>query len=160
MTNFPSPASLRQQGEKLENQTFVVRKNRQRVHVPPSLEGATKNHIYTQAVDEDGNKIMAYVEVPFEPENNQFPKILYHPDFGKKPEPTIAAFARGASTPDQYAVALDQFNAAHAEWAKGNRTQVAEDKKREDQLRKIGWVDYKALPHLQGAQQKAESDAL
>lgn len=160
MANFPKPQDIRQSGEKPEGGTFVVRRNRSRVHVPEILEGAQKNHIYTKAVDENGNPLMAYVEVPFDPAANQFPKLLYHPDWGKKAEPTLASFARGASTTEQYAAALDSYNAAHAEWEKGNRTKVAENAKREAELRKIGWVDYADLPHKQAVMQKTESDVL
>jgi hypothetical protein len=157
---LPRPESLRQPGEKLEGQTFVVRKKTRGVHIPETLEGAQTNHIYTKALDEAGNSIMAYIEVPFDVAENQYPKMLYHPDWGKITEPKISDFARPGIPADQYEQALSLFNTAHGDWQKSNRTRVVPDAKRETDLRKIGWVDYKDLKHLGAAQTKAESDAL
>jgi hypothetical protein len=151
---------LRQPGEKIEGQTFVVRKKLQTVHVPATLEHAKGNHTYGMAIDEDGNKVMAYIPAPFDPAENQHPKMLYHPDYGKNPEPTINQFAKGASSPEQYQNALDLFNGAHAVWEKGNRTKIAESPAREADLKKIGWMDYKNLAHLSYTEQKKDSDNL
>lgn len=159
-TAFPSPETLRQPGEKLEGATHVVRKKVKGVHLPEILEGATKNHIYTKAQDEEGNPIMAYIEVPFDPAANQYPKALYHPDWGKVREPQISDFARPGIPADQYEHALKLFNDAHKKWEKGNRIQTCKDAKREAELRKIGWVDYKDLEHLSVVETQTQSDAL
>src|ERR1700728_4555371 len=156
--DLPKPESLRQPGERLEGQTHVIRKKHQAVHIPPTLEGALKNHIYTRAIDDDGNELMAYVEVPFDPAANEYPKVLYHPEWGKEREPNIADYAGAASTPAQYEAALKRYKAVHDKWERGNRTRTCEDRERENELRKIGWCDYKDLKHLAAAETKAESD--
>ncbi len=157
---LPRPESLKQPGERLEGQTYVVRKKVPGVHIPESLEGAKGQHVYGKAVDEAGNSVMAYIPLSFDPAENQYPKALYHPDWGKKPEPVVTQFNRGASTPEQLQSALELFNTAHAEWEKSNRIQTCENPKREAELRKIGWVDYKDLKHLATPQKKADGDAL
>lgn len=160
MNSFPSPQSLRQPGESMEGQTVVVRKKLQRVHIPAELDGIKGNHRYTQAYDESGNKINAYLPVEFDPADNQYPKMLYHPEYGKKAQPSIGDYARGASTNEMYQAALEMFQTAQADWEKGNRTIIASDKKREDELRKIGWLDYRELKHMSGAAKKIENDQL
>lgn len=158
--SLPRPESLRQPGERLEGQTHVIRKKLQTVHIPATLEGALKNHVFTKALDEDGNQVMAYVERPFDPAENQYPKMLYHPDWGKKAEPKVSDFARPGAPADQYETALQLFTSAHTAWEKGNRTKIATSPAREADLRKLGWVDYKELKHLGRLQTEAESDAI
>lgn len=159
--DLPRPESLRQPGERVEGQTHVVRKKVPGIHIPATLEGALKNHVYTTAIDEDsGQEVKAYIEVPFDAAANQYPKMLYHPDWGKVREPKISDFAKAGTTGEHYQAALELFTTAHNEWDRGNRTQVAANPKREAELRKIGWVDYKDLKHLGAEQTKADSDAL
>lgn len=123
------PYDVRMPGETFEGNTYVVRKNRNKVYIPDALEGAKSTHVYARTVDENGQPGMGYVPVPYEREANEFPKMLFHPDYHKVPAPIHNDFKE-----------LGAYNAAVAAWeSKYGRTQMAADKEDEDRLVKKGW---------------------
>lgn len=133
-----APYDVRMPGEKVERNTFVIRRRRNKVHIPPELEGALKNHIFTKARDEDGNEINAYVEVEYV--HQEFPKLLYHPNWGQKPMPKVEQYVGRASTPEQHQEAFEAFSAAMAKWQRENRTKLVQDAKEEKRLLGKGWL--------------------
>ena len=117
-------------GEGVERGTIVIRKKQNRVFIPDELEGAKQNHIYTNVVDENGAPSRAYVAMPYEREKNDFPKMLFHPDFHKEPAPVHNDFKE-----------LGQYNKALQAWQrKFERTQMADNEKEEKRLVTKGWL--------------------
>lgn len=143
-------------GERPEGGTFVVRRKMNKIQIPETLEGALKNHRYVKAVDEQGNPCMAYE--PIEYEHQEFPKILYHPDFGAKPQPKVQAYAAGSTTPEQFEAALERFNLALSTWTRGNRTKLAENRKEEKFFLEKGWLD--TMPVKPVAEGSIDSDEI
>lgn len=125
------PYDVRMPGEQVERNTFVIRKNRNKVHIPPELEGALKNHVYANVVDENGNPGRAYVEVPYEREQHEFPKMFFHPDYHKEPTPNRNHFKE-----------THEWEAAMREWEMAyDRTQTAENEEQETVLVEAGWLE-------------------
>jgi hypothetical protein len=128
----------RMPGERPEGGTYVVRRKPNKINIPETLEGALQNHRYVKAVDEQGNPCMAYEPINYG--HQEFPKMLYHPNFGQKPQPKVQAFAAGATTPEQFEAALERFNVAMSGWNRANRTKLVEDAREEKALITKGWV--------------------
>jgi hypothetical protein len=82
--------------------------------------------------------VVGYVPEPYT--HQEYPKMLYHPDYGLAPRPDIAKFASDCRTADQYLAALQSFQEAEQKWSRGQRTKQAKDKKDEERLKKKGWL--------------------
>lgn len=147
---------VRMPGEKPEGGTFVVRRRPNKIQIPETLEGALGNHRYVKAVDEQGNDCMAYMPVPYE--HQEYPKILYHPNFGEKPQPRVQAYSAGATSPEQFEAALERFNLAMETWNRSNRTKFVEDAKEEKRLLAKGWVG--TMPVKPISPSSADSDEI
>lgn len=108
-----------------------------KVHVPDELEATLKNHIF-DARRTPAGELMGYVEIPYE--HQEYPKMLYHPEWGAKPQPDINSFVKAAKTAQEYEMAATLYQQAVAKWARGNRTKIVEDAKQEASLVKKGWL--------------------
>lgn len=126
-----NPYDVRMPGEIAENNTFVVRKPRNKVHIPDALEGAKSNHVFARTVDENGQQGMGYVPVPYERSENDFPKMMFHPDWHKVPAPIHNDFKE-----------LGAYNKAVTDWKeKYERFQMAQNEEDVERLSKKGWKD-------------------
>lgn len=122
---------VRMPGESLERNTFVVRKARNKVHVPPELEGAKENHVYADVIDENGNPGRAYVAVPYDRTKHDYPKMFFHPDYHKEPVPNRNHFKE-----------THEWEAAMRAWELAfDRTQMAQNEEEETEILAAGWLD-------------------
>jgi hypothetical protein len=108
-----------------------------KVITPASCDAARGPHTYDRSVGHDG-MVVGYVPVSFE--HQEYPKMLFHPKYGAKPEPTAGKFTVGCVTADQYQQALVTFQEALAAWQRENRTKVATSEAEEARLVKKGWL--------------------
>jgi len=108
-----------------------------RVILPKSARACLKHHRF---VPGDRDVPAHYVEVPYE--YAEYPKTLYHPHWNTVPEPQL----------EQYRDAVE-FRDAHRQWLDSSsaRTLVANNRKDEDRLVKMGWL-------LQRPERAARSD--
>ena len=105
--------------------------------VQPRAARATRgNHRFDHNII--NNKIVGYVEVQYEHE--EYPRMLYHPNWGMEKKPDMAKFAVGCVTSEQFQQAFLAFQEAENKWNRSNRTKLATDKKHEESLLKKGWL--------------------
>lgn len=115
-------------GEGMEQGTIVIRRRMNKTYIPPELEGAKENHIYTDVVDENGIPGKAYVAVPYE--HQSLPAILYHPEYHTAPAPILNDFK-----------SMGDYNAAEIKWKrKYDRTLKVESDKEFKRLTGKGWL--------------------
>lgn len=84
------------------------------------------------------NKVTGYVPVVYE--HQEFPRMLYHPEWGAKSRPELAKFAIGCVTAEQYQAANAAFMEAEQKWLKGNRTKLVATAAEEKKLLAKGWL--------------------
>lgn len=114
----------------MERGTVVVKKKVNRVHVPDALEGAKGNHVYARTIDENNQPGMAYVAQPYDREQGDYPKVLYHPKYHAEPKPL-----------ENDHKDLGSYNGAMLKWEQQfARTVHARDKEHEAELLKKGWL--------------------
>ena len=149
--DYKIPSSER---EHFANPPVLTKKVKIKVHVPEELEVTQKHHVYDHRRTPEGN-LVGYAELgPYEPSENQYPKILYHPNYGKAIPPQQQDFAKPGMSWQQVEAANQAFDKAKKKWLMDNRTQVAQDAADEERLTKKGW---KEKPPVQ-AQPKSEFD--
>jgi hypothetical protein len=137
--------------------TVVLQDDLNEVHIPKSLKNALVNHRYGRAIDpKNGQTINAYIREQYE--HQEYPKLLYHPKFGQTPEPKLADYAAGATTPEQSIKAHESFRMAYDKWMKTNRIKEATDPEREKELLAKGWVAQPPKPKIQAG--SPESDEI
>jgi hypothetical protein len=85
------------------------------------------------------NKAVGYVPVTYE--HQEFPRMLYHPEWGMKARPEAARFFVGAVTQEQMQNAMAAFNEADQRWARSNRTKLVQNAKEQERLVKKGWLE-------------------
>lgn len=116
-------------GEGMERGTIVIKKARNKVHIPEELEDAKSNHIYTPVTYENGATGNAYVAVPYE--HQGYPKMLFHPNFHQEEPPNRNQFKE-----------TFEWESAMRSWSERfDRFQLAEDAKEEKRLQAKGWLD-------------------
>ena len=75
------------------------------------------------------------------PSMAQYPKMLYHPEFGKKPAPKASDFViLPGMTAEQQTAILKSFSSAMEQWRRQNRMKIANSKAEEAILLKKGWL--------------------
>jgi hypothetical protein len=84
------------------------------------------------------NKAIGYVPVTYE--HQDFPRMVYHPNWGEKPEPEGAKFFMGAVTQEQMMSAHAAYEQARSEWRRHNRTKLVKSKSEFEALIKKGWL--------------------
>src|SRR5690242_10991377 len=87
------------QPQAIEGGTVVQRRKENKLFINDKLEPALKNHVFGEFIDQFGNKASGYLEVPYT--HQEFPKVLYHPEWGVKPQPKMSDFTRSANTVEQ-----------------------------------------------------------
>jgi hypothetical protein len=123
-----------------------------KIQQPRAARAARGPHKYDPTII--NNKIVGYVAVPYT--HQEYPKALYHPEYGMKPMPDAATFQAGAVTAAQIQNASQAFQTALEKWHRGQRIQIVtisknelhlpEDeqlkalKEREERLIKKGWL--------------------
>jgi len=95
------------------------------------------NHRYDSTIV--NNKAIGYVPVHYE--HQDFPRMVYHPEWGAKARPEAARYFVGAVTQEQMQNAMAAYNEAEAKWSRANRTKLAANRKDFDALLKKGWLD-------------------
>ncbi|HUD64653.1 MAG TPA: hypothetical protein VMQ17_08750 [Candidatus Sulfotelmatobacter sp.] len=85
------------------------------------------------------NKAIGYVPVMYE--YQEFPRMLYHPEWGARPKPEGARFFIGAITQEQMQNAMTAYQEAESKWARGNRVKLVGSPKEFDRLVKKGWLE-------------------
>lgn len=82
-----------------------------------------------------------YVEVEGGYVHTDWPRLMYHPDWGKDPMPDMVKFGMGANTVQEAELRNAAFNEALALWKRKNRTKLASGPKEFEALKKKGWLD-------------------
>jgi len=108
------------------------------VKQPRSARNTRGNHKYDGTIV--NNKAVGYVPVSYDPAENQYPKMLFHPDFGKSLAPEMAKYAVGCVTTEQFQSAHTAFAQAMEKWNRANRTKLVDDEKKEKSLITKGWL--------------------
>jgi len=85
------------------------------------------------------NKAVGYVPVQYKHE--EFPRMLYHPEWGAKPKPEGGRFFIGAITQEQMQNAMTAYQEAETKWARSNRVKLVTNAKDLERLIKKGWLD-------------------
>jgi hypothetical protein len=125
-----NPKEILWKGDGFERGTFVRKRKMNKVILPEDAEDCVKNHIYSNRTDSAGNR-EGYVAVEYE--HQEFPRMLFHPDYHKVPAPHPNQFA----SPDK----TGMFTPAEEEWKrKYDRIQVAENEKDVKRLTAMGWL--------------------
>lgn len=107
------------------------------VRQPRAARNTRGHHAYDPTIV--NNKAVGYVAKPYDRDANEYPKMLYHPNYGKTQKPDLARFAVGAVTQEQIQNAGKAFDAAMQKWMRENRTQEATSPEHEARLVKKGW---------------------
>lgn len=107
--------------------------------IPKQAKRALGPHRYNPNLSPDGKRI-GYERVEYDRDGNEYPKTLYHTDYGLKPKPDAAQYTRGLAGHEALESALIAFNSALQKWERGNRIKTAQNKKEEEKLVKIGWL--------------------
>ena len=115
-----------------------VLEDENKIVVARDARRAQKNHVYNPNIDPATGKRIGYQEVHYE--HQEFPRQLYHPEYGAAKKPNIQDYARTAKTSDEVEQANALYLAAMAKWNKSNRVKTVATKKEEDRLLKIGWM--------------------
>jgi len=126
-------------GATFEAGTFVKKKKMNKITLPEGAEDALGNHRYSQRRDTAGN-LEGYVAVTYERAENEYPKMLYHPDWGSTQEPLPQDFVGLARTPAEYSNAYETFNKAMQEYRRKQRTKLVKNLKDEKALSAKGWL--------------------
>lgn len=84
------------------------------------------------------NKAIGYVPVRYQ--HQEFPRMLYHPEWGANAKPEGPRYFVGAVTQEQMQNAMATYQEAEAKWLKANRTKLVETEKEFDRLVKKGWL--------------------
>lgn len=108
------------------------------VVLPKGAKAALQNHVYDPNINPATGKRFGYQRRPYE--HQEYPKQLYHPDYGKRPKPDVNDFARAAKSVEETEKAMTAFQQALAKWNRSNRIKTVTSKKEEDRLLKIGWM--------------------
>ena len=103
------------------------------------------------------NKAIGYVQVRYE--HQEFPRMLYHPEWGAKPKPEAARYFVGAVTQEQMQNAMNAYTEAEQKWARSNRVKLVTSAKEFEKLTKKGWLDKPPL-RKENPQFDLESDEL
>ena len=115
-------------GEHHERGTIVIKKKPNKMHIDEELEGALKNHIYTDVQFENGAMGKAYVAVDYE--HSDYPKMLFHPDFHREPPPNR-----------NHHKETYEWEMKFKEWRETyDRTQTVENPEDEQRLLAKGWL--------------------
>ena len=73
--------------------------------------------------------------------HQDYPRMMYHPEWGKEPMPDMAKFGAGANTIQEAELRNIAFNEALHNWRRKNRTKMAGNAKEFEALKKKGWLD-------------------
>lgn len=133
---YKIPSSER---EHFANPPILVKKTKIRVHVPEELEDTKGAHVWDPRRTPNG-ELMGYQPVSYDRADNDYPKMLFHPDYGKKPQPDQSKFVRSGMSPADYEAAILLYQTKVNEWNKGNRTKLAKDEDEEKRLLAKGWL--------------------
>jgi hypothetical protein len=106
------------------------------VAVPRAARICKGNHKYDDRIV--NNKAIGYVQVHYE--HQDFPRMLYHPEWGAQPKPEAARYFVGAVTQQQMQNAMATYQKAEANWLKANRTKLVATEEEFDRLVKKGWL--------------------
>jgi len=106
------------------------------VPIPRSARICKGNHKWDNTIV--NNKAIGYVPVRYE--HQEFPRLMYHPEWGAKPKPEAARYFVGAVTQEQMQNAMNTYTEAEQKWARSNRTKLITSQKEFDKLAKIGWL--------------------
>lgn len=132
---------------------------RNKIVISDLAEPALQNHIYDANINPETGKRFGYRTITKDFE--EFPKMLYHPDWGLKPKPDIRDYSKGAQTPEAIESAQHAFSGAMKKWERGNRVKTVTEKdgkKELDRLGKIGWLT--APPKRESTDKAYDEDAL
>jgi hypothetical protein len=144
------------QGES-DKGTVVLQEDLNEIHIPRRLKESLVNHRYGKVLDpKNGQVSMGYIREEYE--HQPYPKVLYHPEFGQAPEPQLAAYAAGCSTPEQSIQAHEAYQGAHKKWQMKNRNKLVQDEKEEKRLIAKGWKVQMPKPPI--AADSPESDEI
>jgi hypothetical protein len=92
------------------------------------------------------NKAVGYVGEVYDRKDHEYPKVLYHPKWGQRPQPEGARFFVGAVTQEQMQSAYAAFEKALSEWRRTNRIKLAKNADEEKRLIEKGWLDKPPIP--------------
>ena len=106
------------------------------VIIPRAARAAKGHHKYDPTIV--NNKVVGYVPVMYV--HQEFPRMMYHPDWGKAPKPDMAKFAIGCVTPQQWQGAFEALQKAESDWARRNRVKTVASAEEQARLEKIGWL--------------------
>lgn len=137
MSEYKIPKSEK---EHFANPPVLTKKVKIKVHIPEELEATKTQHVWDGRRTAEGD-LMGYQEVTYERSENDYPKMLFHPDYKKNPPPDIAKFVRPGMNPADYESAMALYQAELNKWNRGNRTKTVDDAKEEKRLLAKGWVD-------------------
>jgi hypothetical protein len=108
------------------------------VHQPRETRATRGPHVYDETVV--NNKKVGYKGVTYDRSEHEYPKMLFHPEYGMKPLPEQAKFCVGCVTAEQFQNALVSYQAALEKWQRSNRTKEAKDEKDQKRLLAKGWL--------------------
>jgi hypothetical protein len=118
------------------SQVFTEQIEDNPVLIPRAARVAKGHHKYDPTIV--NNKPVGYVAVTYV--HQAFPRIMYHPEWGKEPKPDMAKFAIGCVTPAQWQGAFEALQKAETLWARKNRIKTANNEEDQARLEKIGWL--------------------
>ena len=124
--------------EHFANPPILTRKTRVKVHIPDELEATRQQHVWDDR--RVNGEVVGYAPVTYDREENEFPKLLYHPKWGEKMEPRQQDFARPNMTGPELEAALTAFNSAREKWQRDNRTKLVATPEAEKRLLEKGWL--------------------
>jgi hypothetical protein len=107
-----------------------------KIHRSAEQEITDGNHRYDGSIV--NNRAVGYVPVVYE--HQVYPRMMYHPDWGKLPRPDMAKFAVGCVTQEQFTQAFASYQAAEQKWLRSNRMKLAENEEDEKRLKEKGWL--------------------
>jgi hypothetical protein len=79
-------------------------------------------------------------------QHQDWPKMLYHPEYGKEPKPDMTKFGGRVNTVQEAEALNNSFNEAMRNWNRKNRTKIAHNHKEFDALKKKGWLEKPTVP--------------
>lgn len=129
---------------------------RNKIVIPDAAEPALQNHIYDANINPETGKRFGYRTIT--QDFQEFPKMLYHTNWGLKPKPDMRDFSKGAQTSEAIEAANHAYGEALKKWERGNRVKTVTDKKELDRLLKIGWLT--APPKRETGEKAYDEDAL
>jgi hypothetical protein len=107
-----------------------------KIHRSAMQETTDQPHKYDPRIE--NNQAIGYVPVTYE--HQDFPRMLYHPNWGKLAKPDMAKFAIGCITQDQFQQAFAAYQEAEQKWMRSNRVKLVESPEELERLEKKGWL--------------------